>query len=219
MKTTNAIAPRIFSRLVETYLQVEKVADATPWGSSPKEEAHEAAKQRFETARATLRDAVANAPWGQNSSVFITERSIRLGVSDRVRILYINSLPRVKVTLSYDSRKPWLEEVYTVEKGRQMREDLKRYRRATQDEYMAERARLLIDLEAFGHVETSDFGAWRYYDGQDGGTFYREGRPCVAAWPALRAVWGDDWQNHIPVTVATLELEREWDQRVHGAKY
>ncbi len=170
-----------------------------PWGPVPEQQRmHEAAREQRDAARIALREALDNAPWGQNGAVFITDRALLIGSPDRVKTLYINGVPRATVVCQGRSN-PRLSEVLTVQEGREIRDQLRVVRRIVAEIYMAERAQLIADLESYGHMKATAFGDWDYYDGQEGGTFFRpvdEGRPTyVAAHSALRATWGPNWDQ------------------------
>ncbi|KKW41825.1 MAG: hypothetical protein UY92_C0013G0024 [Candidatus Magasanikbacteria bacterium GW2011_GWA2_56_11] len=194
MKTQNhaAVSPRNFNRMVEFVLEAARELDRNEWGPTPEQQAsHNAAFETHGVARAELREAVVNAPWGQHGAVFITERARGIASSDRLRSLYINGLLRATVTCGGSSH-GWFISVFTVDEAKEMREQLRAERRAYAYAYMAERERLIGDMKDFDHMEASSFGDWTFVGGQKGGYFFREDEEHyigVAAESALDAAW------------------------------
>lgn len=189
---------RQFNQMVEAVLAAKREVEDNPWGPTPDQQrAHDAAHRQLELARDQLREALADVPWGRHgSTVFVTNRALRVGDPDRQKTLYLNGLPRATVNCT-GRRDWWLSEVLTTEEGREIRDQVRAERRIVAEIYMTEREQLLADLESHGHMKAAPFGNWQYYDGQMGGVFFRqvsEGRPIyIAAHSALRAVWGSNW--------------------------
>jgi len=144
-----------------------------------------------------LKEALENAPWGQNGAVFVTIENLSPPgerFSGVVKTLYINS--KKKATLSTGKHyrvKNWVE-VFTLEEGEQ---DLKKLQKEEERRAYDEERQLLIDaLRERRLEEPTSFGEWAYIDGQKGGYFSREKKPRISARGAIIGVWGKEFLRH-----------------------
>ncbi len=172
------ISPRIFVTLVATLRNAEKALQETRWDSE-NPEPHAQAQEERRRALDALREAIASAPWGQNGSIFITNRAASITSFDRTRTLHIQG--REVATLNSG----WVRLIDpSVAESDFLAE--KTARRKWAAVYTAARERLVRELVAFNQTELADFGEWRYSPGQKGGYFFDEkSRCCVAATSAM----------------------------------
>ena len=172
-----------------------------------------------------LARAIVAQDWGQNGSVFITDRSHWPAGPGHTRRLYVNS--RLRAVASYDRgiSDARLETVHSPEQGEQEYFNRKVEARRDEERRQAARRRCVCDLITAGvdwvarctgraardwRYYCPTFRGWRYEDGANGGTFSRDG-DTVAADGALKAARSAQTPHEIE--------EIFWNRVLYGARF
>ena len=151
--------------------------------------------------------------WGQNGCLFITENSHWPHGSGSSRRLYVNDRLRCEVVV-YDTRDGDVNVVVTprsAEYGEAEREAQKERQKEEHEKAQKQRRLCINDLKRHGVTTPRNFGNWFYYEGQEGGCFcHRHTSAYVGAPGALRAAKDGG---------AVEQEERDWDRKIHGARF
>lgn len=223
MITIKTTSPRNWNRLVKAVENAEALREASKWpldsaaDRGAKVAAYHAAKKRLDEAREALKKAFSTASWGQNGSVFITDR----GYLDRsrTRTLHING--RARATYEY---KPFRKdpegrvEIISAKDAEMIYRQERAECRRQQEAYLLHRDQLIVDLRSEGVTRPRSFEGWAFYDGQCGGIFCRESDGVtISAHGALKGAWGKNWQDLPDFYSSGHELE--WDRKIYGARW